>query len=317
MPKFAKTRYDEAVKYLKKVNVGLSDAVKEWTRGREREVGGKFSLGGDKWDPDEEKREATRALLLCLVAFFGAPHNAGDASGLTFYLNTMRDACRNKTKQQVIDEIRLYLTLSDASLEGLAHAAETVKGKGLVNYLPLRQRTDTNVGPSPICYDGVFNWLYVAGFISRRWLGKHGADIHAETIHTHLGNGEIVPASQWATIPRGYIWNIYKSTDRATCHWGVSLGAGLAAACNNTGQGQVVYREGNDSYGQFVFTELCAVLETTEKYRGQNLAPVLRGSAAVPTTPQTPRTITAQPPGTFITVRKYNPVSGATENIYC
>jgi hypothetical protein len=313
MPKTDKGRYDDAVAYLAKVNADLSQSVKQWTRGREKSVGGKLSLGGKSWDADEEKREATRALMLCIIAFFGSPHNAGDSSGLDFYVSSMRDACRTKTRAQVIEEIRCYLTLPDATLEGLARAAESVKKLETINYYPMRLRTDLNVGRSPICYDGVFNWLFVAGFISRRWLGKHGADIHAETIHEHLGNGEVVAVSEWSEIPRGYVWNIHKKTDRATCHWGVSLGDGLAAACNNTGQGQVKYDEGNDSYGQFVFTELCAVLETTEKYAGKNRA-VAQRSDDEPAKKQRP--VVGQPAGTHITVRSYSPLSGAAERIY-
>jgi hypothetical protein len=315
MPKTDRGRYDDAVAYLAKFNVGLSQRVKEVTRGRERNVGGKLSLGGKSWDADEEKREATRALLLCIIAFFGSPHNAGDTSGLDFYVTTMRDDCRTKTRAQISEELRCYLILSDATLEGLARAAETVKKLDTIKYFPMRLRTDVNVGRSPICYDGVFNWLFAAGFISRQWLGKHGGDIHAETIHKFLGDGQKLAVSEWGKIPRGYIWNISKTTDRATCHWGVSLGDGLAAACNNTGQGQVKYLEGNDSYGQFVFTELCAILETTEKYAGKNRVVELRGDAGAETK-EKQRVVVAQPAGTYIEVRSYSPLSGATEGIY-
>lgn len=197
MLKTDRGRYDDAVAYLARIDTELSQSVQHWTRGRAKSVGGKLSLGGKSWDADEEKRAATRALLLCTIAFFGSPHNAGDASGLDFYVTTMRAACRQKTRAQVIEEIRCYLTLADATLEGLARAADTVKKLTTINYFPMRLRTDVAVGPNPICYDGVFNWLFVAGFISRRWLGKHGADIHAETIHKHLGNGEIVPVGDW------------------------------------------------------------------------------------------------------------------------
>jgi hypothetical protein len=310
MLKTDKGRYDHAVAYLTKVDADLSQSVKQWTRGREKNVGGKLSLGGKSRDADEQKPEATRALLLCIIAFFGSPHNAGDSSGLDFYVTSIRDACRTKTRAQVFQEIRCYLTLSDATLEGLARAPESVKKLETINYFPMRLRTDLNVGRNPICYDGVFNWLFVAGFISRRWLGKHGADIHAETIHEHLGNGEVVAVRQWSEIPRGYI---HTKTDRATCHWGVSLGDGLAAACNNTGQGQVKYREGNDSYGQFVLTELCTVLETTEKYAGKNRVVAQRPDDE-PAKKQQP--VVAQPAGTHISVRSYSPLSGVAERIY-
>jgi hypothetical protein len=49
----------------------------------------------------------------------------------------------------------------------------------------------------------------------------------------------------------------------------------------------------------------------------KNLAPVKTGTVDEPTKPKTPKTTTAQPPGTFISVRKYSPLSGATEMIYC
>ena len=87
--KSAKTRYDDAVEYINRVDVALSDDVKQWTRGRESQVGGKFSLGGKSWHPDEEKRKATRALMLCIIAYFGAPHNAGEVSALNYYVNSV------------------------------------------------------------------------------------------------------------------------------------------------------------------------------------------------------------------------------------
>ena len=315
MFKSDKDRYDNAVAYLAKVDAELSQSVQQWTRGREKSAGGKLSLGGKSWDPDKEKREATRALLLCIIAFFGSPHNAGDVTALDFYVTSTRDDCRAKTRTQLLDELRCYLTLADSTLEGLARAADTVKKPETTNYLPKRLRTDLTVGPNPICYDGVFNWLFVAGFISRRWLGKHGADIHAETIHKYLGDGEIVPVSDWSKLPRGYIWNIHKTTDRATCHWGVSLGNGLAAACNNTDEGQLKYVEGDTKYGQFVFTELCAVLETTEKYAGKNRV-VGQPVDAEPTRKDKEKAVVRQPAGTHITVRSYSPLSGAAERIY-
>ena len=124
-----------------------------------------------------------------------------------------------------------------------------------------------------------------------------------------------MPVDGWGAIPRGYVWNIHKATDRATCHWGVSLGDGLAAACNNTGQGQVAYREGNDAYGKFVFRDLCAVLETTEKYAGKNRGVDLRSSTDDESTKKK-SPIVAQPLGSYITVRKYSPLGGAADGIY-
>ena len=124
-------------------------------------------------------------------------------------------------------------------------------------YAPFRRRTDVNVGSSPICYDGVFNWLFAAGFIPRRWLG--GVNVHAATIHENIGDGQIVSPSEWGKIERGWIWNIHKKTSRDTCHWGVSLGEGRAAGCNNTGQGKVDYEDvGPDAYGVFDFVQLCS-----------------------------------------------------------
>lgn len=311
MIKTDKGRYDDALTYVTKFNAELGQSVKTWTTGREKIVGGKLALGGTSWDADESKREATRALLLCTVAFFGAPHNPGDASGLDFYVSSVRAACRTKSLAQVTEELQCYLRLPTATHESLAKAAETVKKLEPLNYYPMRLRTDVNVGKNPICYDGVFNWLFVAGFISRRWLGKHGPDIHASRVHKHLGDGTPIAVKDWGSIPRGYIWNIHKTTDRETCHWGVSLGDGKAAACNNTGQGQVTYLEGNDAYGKFHFVELCDVLETTEKYAGKNKAVDTTGSDTGKTA-----AIVKADRGSYLTVRTYSPLSGATEQIY-
>jgi hypothetical protein len=311
-----RNRYDDAVSYLaRKIDQSLATAVTEATRGREKEVGGKIALeGGKKWDTDEKKRDATRALLLCTIAFFGPPHCAGDISFLPFYMTYMSDVCKTKTEQQIMTEIRSYLTITSASLEHLAQAAETANHLNEPTPYPARLRTDVDLGKGPICYNGVFQWLFIAGFISRRWLGKHSSDIHAETIHRYLGDGAVVSVGNWGTIPRGNIWNIHKTTDRATCHWGISLGDGIAAGCNNTGQGQLKYRDGGtDAYGQFVFTDLCAILETTDKYAGANKKVNRTGDDE----PEVKKDKTVKLPlGSHITVRSYSPLSGAAQRIY-
>lgn len=311
MLKTNKTRYADAVRYLESVDDELATAVKTLGLGRESTLGGMISLGGKSYNADADHRAATRALLLCIATFFGKPHASSDEA-LNYYLTEARTRYKAKTKTQVDAEFEFYAVRDDVSLDGMVLAATTVKSSGPVEFAPFRLRTDTNVGPSPICYDGVFNWLYAAGFISRRWLG--GVTIHASTIHQHLGDGQIVSPTDWDKIEKGYIWNIYKKTSRDTCHWGVSLGVGRAAGCNNTGQGRVKYEDtGKDAYGVFDFVELCKVLETTEKYRGVNQKVskgVVDGPLAATTSSKD------EPLGSFIEVRKYNPLRGKDAGIY-
>ena len=54
-----------------------------------------------------------------------------------------------------------------------------------------------------------------------------------------------------------------------TCHWGVSLGKGKAAATNNTMGSPVLMLDslqGVSQYGTFDFLQMCAVLNSDFKY---------------------------------------------------
>ena len=85
----------------------------------------------------------------------------------------------------------------------------------------------------------------------------------------HLGDGAVVDKADWHTIPRGYLWNIHRVGDKTTCHWGLSLGDNVAAACNNTDESptkKLAYEFGNTFYGRFNFRDICDVLNGTDKY---------------------------------------------------
>ena len=156
-------------------------------------------------------------MLLCIAAFFSKPVACEDGF-LAFYRDEARKKCKPKTKAQVDAEYQDFMIDTAADIDGLVQASMNVKSSGPIEYMPFRTCYETSVGPSPICYDGVCNWLFAAGFMSRRWLAA--THIHASTIQEHLGDGKIVPTAEWGILGRGYIWNVSKSTERETCHWG-------------------------------------------------------------------------------------------------
>jgi hypothetical protein len=156
-----------------------------------------------------------------------------------------------------------------------------------------RTRADTNVGTGPVCYNGTSTWLFAAGFVSRRWLAKEGSEMLDRTARLYLGEGALIGGrDQWDNIPRGHIFHIHKNGDQNTCHWGVSLGNGRAAACNNTAQAPQRNQDGSKvrqptttgrpglpietnlhfegtgspTYGVFQMDELCDILNRTSKY---------------------------------------------------
>lgn len=269
-----------------------------------------ISLGGSSYNASKEHRLATRGLLLCIAVFFSKPHASDDAF-FPIYLPEARRRFKSKSKVDVDAEFAYFMTLDTASIDAIIMASENVKGKENIDFAPFRTRAQTNVGSSPICYDGVVNWLYAAGFISRQWLAA--THVHASTIHNHLGDGHIVKPDQWHTIERGFIWNVSKKTDRETCHWGLSLGNGRAVGCNNTSQNKIEYEnDGDDRYGKFNFVALCDVLERTDKYRGLNLrvGEGIEGKVAAASKGDD------KPRGSLIEIRKFDPRKGNNKIYY-
>jgi len=267
-------RYKDALDFLKTVTGSLGAEVEAKTGGKKTQVGAELSLeGAGYWySGSNDQHSAVRALLLCHIAYFRPPHAQQEFAG-KYYLDLTRKECHGKSKAQVIEEIRYYEKGTNPSHKGLADAACRVnKVEGVVDRL-MRTRKDVNVSGNPICYDGVVSWLFAAGFISKRWLAKEGNDMQAAKVNGYLGNGEEVDKDHWDSIPQGYIWNIHRVNDKTTCHWGVSLGDGIAVACNNTDESPTKKLEylpsdpaGNTQYGKFRMADICEVLNGTVKY---------------------------------------------------
>ena len=233
-------------------------------------IGGDISLEGAKYwkHGTDAQHTAVRALLLCHVTYFRPPHAAFDYAAAT-PMKDIKLRCRTMPDAAVTAEIEYFMPIAGASLTDLASAAERVKDvAGSVDNFA-RSRTDTNVSFNPVCYHGVVSWLFAAGFISKRWLAKEGNTLNAYSSNNYLGDGSVVPQSAWANIPRGFLWNIHRVGDKSTCHWGVSLGGDVSIACNNTDSSptaKLKYIEGNTQYGKFKFSEICNVLNGTDKY---------------------------------------------------
>lgn len=211
---------------------------------------------------------AVRALKLCQIAYFRRPHSPFDYA-TTAQLATTRTTCRGKSEVSIQNEIKYYLKGNHLHLPDLADAAVRVcKVEGAVDPMT-RTRVETNVSANPVCYHGVVAWLFSAGMVSKRWFAKEGNSLTGYSANDNIGKGRILDSSDWDRIPKGYIWNIHRTNDKATCHWGVSLGHNKAIACNNTDESpdvKLVYDMGDTKYGKFNFTDICAVLNANRKY---------------------------------------------------
>ena len=267
-------RYDQALAHIKTVNIALGNDVTTKVGGRAEAIGAELSLGGTAYwrRGSAEQHMAVRALLLCQIAYFRPPHANQDFAS-TMMLNTLRDDFLGKAVPQVNTEIGYFTKSANASVNDLAAAAVRICDvAGNVDNFR-RTRTDTNVSNNPVCYHGVVSWLFGAGFISKRWLGKEGNQMTAFKANEYLGLGTKVEEPDWHKIPKGHLWNIHRANgDKSTSHWGVSLGDNKAAACNNTDESptkKLVYDKGNTQYGTFNFRDICEVLNGHEKYGHQ------------------------------------------------
>lgn len=263
-------RYDQAHNYLKTVDVGLATDVHSKLAGRAVAVGAEISLGGAGYwkSGSSAQHTAVRALLLCQIAYFRPPHCRADLA-TTIELNKTRTEFLGKPQIQVNDEIKTYCRLSNRTLKSIADAARTAdQPGGNLDFLRIK-RTERNLGMNIICYNGVTVWLYVSGFVSKRWLAGPGNKIDANNADTAFGASQVVPVDKWHTIPEGYLWSVQRKGDPTTCHWGVSLGNNLAAATNNTPGSLAMtlkFKSGGGLYGTFNFVEICTMLNSTVKY---------------------------------------------------
>jgi len=265
-------RYSGALKHIKKLNAALETEVDQQIAIKAL-AGGEISLKGKGYwsSGSNEQHWAVRGLLLCHIAFFRPPFGS-KLMATKEALDELKEHCPGKSLSYVNDRIKEFLVKPGATRDDLVNATNTIcQTTGTVDYFK-RSRTDINVGPSPICYDGVVNWLFTSGFVSKKYLAKEASDMHATRSNQYIGQGVTVPRNQWNQIPRGCIWNIQRKGDPSTCHWGVSLGNGKAVACNNTAgspsYGLVTFDQGmaGMKYGTFDFEELCLVLNSDLKY---------------------------------------------------
>lgn len=271
MSKTPQQRYAESLAYLKKIDNSLGvDVDQKIGPAKLAAVGGEISLSKSGfWNAlAGDKHDAMRALLLCYIAYFRTPHCRMDWAS-TAMLDQVKKKFANKSRSDIDTEIKYFIQVPGRLSASLAVAAET---NNLVSGVPdyfNRTRKDRELGANPVCYNGVFLWLFVSGFVSKRWLAKDANELDANSANRILGDGQIVPQTQWDSIPRGYIWNIHRTGDQTTCHWGVSLGNGRAAACNNTDESptlKMTYESGESKFGIFRFSDICAVLEGHDKY---------------------------------------------------
>jgi len=270
MSKTPQQRYAESIAYLKKIDSPLGAEVDRMLGPKVMTVGTEISLARSGfWNPlAGDKHDAMRALLLCYIAYFRTPHCKMDWAS-TQMLDQIKSKFVNKSKSDIDTEIRYFIQDPARTPQALAHAAETHNlVSGVPDYLN-RTRKDKELGANPVCYNGVFLWLFVSGFVSKRWLAKEANELDANSANRILGDGQVVGQDRWNSIPRGYIWNIHRTGDKTTCHWGVSLGNDRAAACNNTDESptmKLAYETGDTKFGIFKFSEICTLLERHSKY---------------------------------------------------
>lgn len=270
MSKTPQQRYTDSIKYLKKIDHALGMEVDNKLGPNAATVGAEISLKDfGYWNAlAGDKHDAVRALLLCFIAYFRTPHCRMDWASPQA-LDDIKKKHSGSSKSEVDAEILYFAQIPGVNASALAHAAEYHNSaSGVPDYLN-RTRNDKELGGNPVCYNGVFLWLFVAGFVSKRWLAKDANELDANTANDKLGNGPKLYPREWGDIPRGYIWNIHRIGDKTTCHWGVSLGKDRAAACNNTDESptkKLAYEKGDTKFGIFKFTEICDVLNGHSKY---------------------------------------------------
>jgi hypothetical protein len=253
-------RFNDAMAYLQNVNGVLAADVQLKLATRVEETGKDISLGGFgyHYSGTADQHNAVRALLLCQKAYLTPPHFLGLWNG-TFGKDTTKRHYNGKLEQAVQEAIKCYMPKLNPTLQDLVDAAKTVnQTSGGLDFYTLT-RSVTNLGDNPICFAAVRMWLFKAGFVSLRWYASAGFGLLAHTANTILGDGRTVEFIKLKDIPAGHIFNFHAAKSKATCHWGLSLGGGLAIAANTTQQylqsDEVQFITGNSFYGKFKLEE--------------------------------------------------------------
>jgi len=259
MAKTDQQRFDDAMKYLATVDQGLATEVKQLLVSRVLEAGKDISLEGmGYWSSgNDAQHNAVRALILCQKTFLTLPYFKGFFVG--FEKDKTKQFWRGKPESAAKEAIRCYLPKVGATHQSLINAAKMVnETTGNFDFYTLT-RDSRNLGANPICFSAVRLWLFKAGFVSIRWLASTGFDLTANSANTILGNGQVIPLSKLNQIPPGHIFNFHAPESKETCHWGLSIGNGLALAANTHQQilqsQPVRFITGNSFYGQFLLSE--------------------------------------------------------------
>lgn len=148
-------RYDDAITYLNNINAGLGGTVRNNTS-RFRD-GHRISLGQTgRAITDLGKRDALRALLLCLVAF-----------GLRNQLANAKTEYGAASRADIDDAIQSWWPIDGRGAADIATAAATAPDLGALN-LALGRRGTFKTAIT--CYWTVAYWAFKAGVVSMRFL---------------------------------------------------------------------------------------------------------------------------------------------------
>ncbi|HEX4808396.1 MAG TPA: hypothetical protein VH325_05675 [Bryobacteraceae bacterium] len=252
-------RFDDTITYLGTIDNALAADVKQKLIGKTVEAGKDISLEGmGYWHSgNDAQHKAVRALLLCQKAYLTPPYFKG------FFISFEKDKTKQfwhgKSETAVKDAIKCYLTKPGATYQTLVSAAKMVnQTSGDFDFYTLT-RESRNLGANPICFSAVRMWLFKAGFVSIKWLASDGFDLTANSANQILGDGQIISLSKIDQIPPGHIFNFHAPESKPTCHWGLSIGNGLALAANTHQQilqsVRVNFITGNSFYGEFQLAE--------------------------------------------------------------
>lgn len=256
------------------VDAGLALHILDQIVGQNYEtIGEELSLSGfNYWILGTEgQHRAVRALLLCQRVYLAEKYSSVIPPGSTI----TKKACLRMSEDQVKRAIRTYLPDQNARKSDLVRVA-LKHHDGEVGLKKICWETfdrESGFVKQNVCYSVIPWWLFMAGFLSIRWLTKENS-FSAYTVNKKLGRGVLIPAGQDHTIPEGNLINFHEAGHEENCHWAVSMGQGWAVGVNNT-PGWAVPTEkttihtkfrnnGGGVYGEFEISSMRAVL--AEKY---------------------------------------------------
>lgn len=276
-------RYTQALDYIRRnIDPALATRVGQKGDARKQALGKAISLaGGGFWHGGTPGQHmALRALLLCQQVFLRPPESSTDYVGDG---GKTRTYFKPKSEEQVREAVRSYTRKTNVSREEFAQTALKITNTTGSFDAFSRTRSDTSFGGTTNCYGAVKIWLFNSGCCSLPWCLKEGSDLTAYTVNRIIGDGQVIPEEDVATIPKGHVFNIHDREDPNICHWGVSLGDGWAAASNTTpaavgpdGPVMVKFRSGNTAYGEFTLAsavEVCKLKYTSGRVVIKHLDP--------------------------------------------